>query len=97
MAKSKDGVSEEIQWQSSRTANKTATALQVGDFSQQKPTTVLTEHEIDIIHQLWIDFMNGVTIEKNGYLDSNGPSRQNTESLWRWQRNWVELFLFRSL
>ena len=93
MAKSKDGVSEEIQWQSSRTANKTATALQVGGFfATKKPTTVLTEHEIDIIHQLWIDFMNGVNkFEKNGYLDSNGiPSRQNTESLWRWQRNWIE-------
>ena len=93
MVKSKDGVSEEIQWQSSRTANKTATALQVGGFfATKKLTTVLTEHEIDIIHQLWIDFMNGVNkFEKNGYLDSNGiPSRQNTESLWRWQRNWVE-------
>jgi len=92
MAKDRDEFGE-LLWQPSTRADKTATALQVGAlFSTLKPRAVLGESEINTLSSRWIEFMNSAEdFDQTGYLDDRGqPGRQNSGSLWSWQRTWLE-------
>jgi len=92
MAKGRDE-SGELLWQPSTRADKTATALQVGAFfATMKPRAVLGESETNTLSSRWIEFMNSAEgFDKTGYLGDRGqPGRQNSGSLWSWQRTWLK-------
>jgi len=93
MAKGRDEQGE-VLWQPSTRVDKTATALQVGAFfSTLKPRAVLGKSEIDTLTSRWLEFINSEEdFKQTGYLDDRGqPGRQNSGSLWNWQRTWLEV------